>query len=262
MSACEQMGLGYSHPPTDKVRLVPRHAIFIDYTMFITNSTTVSVCLQCWNPIWNVANPDVRDFYIDKVIAPLASSDQIDGVFFDCFNFAYDMPNPWGRNAVNIPNCTHDKGGPGCDALLEGAVDMAVRTAKALNKGGKVPMFSNPASFINGPKPAPIWLNESKLVEGLQGTTWQLNYEFMRAEGLASTVSCSTAAFGWHPPLMINDHFFRLRGYANDRVSWRTCSKSRSSDWQQVFTCTISTRTNLTQRVHWRTQHRTSRPSW
>jgi hypothetical protein len=77
MSACEQMGLGYSHPPTDK----------------------------CWNPIWNVANPDViitlhpappaaytvpllticnrgqvRDFYVDKVIAPLASSKHIDGV--------------------------------------------------------------------------------------------------------------------------------------------------------------------------------------
>eukprot|EP01043_Picozoa_sp_COSAG02_P036352 COSAG02_NODE_2657_length_8315_cov_11.405307_4_plen_289_part_00 len=30
MSACEQMGLGYSHPPTDKVRLVPRHALFMD----------------------------------------------------------------------------------------------------------------------------------------------------------------------------------------------------------------------------------------
>ncbi len=158
------------------------------------------VCFKCWNPIWNVANPDVRDFYVDKVIAPLASSDQIDGVFFDCFNFAYDMPNPWNRNAVNIPNCTHDKGGPGCDALLEGAVDMAVRTAKALNKGGKVPMFSNPASFINGPKPAPIWLNESKLVKGLQGTTWQLNYEFMRAEGLASSVSGDHSNTGRLPP--------------------------------------------------------------
>jgi hypothetical protein len=159
MSACEQMGLGYSHPPTDK----------------------------CWNPIWNVANPDVRDFYIDKVIAPLAAAENIDGVFFDCFNFAYDLPNPWNRNAVNIPNCTHAKGGAGCDALLDGAVEMAARTAKALNKGGKVPMFSNPASFINGPKPAPIWLNESKLVDALDGTTWQLNYEFMRAEGLSST---------------------------------------------------------------------------
>lgn len=159
MSACEQMGMGYSHPPTDR----------------------------CWNPIWNVGNPDVRDFYIEKVIAPLAASTDIDGVFFDCFNFAYDLPNPWNRNAVNIANCSHNHGGPGCDALLDGAVEMAARTAKALNAAGKVPMFSNPASFINGPNPAPIWLNESKLVAALEGTVWQLNYEFMRAEGLASS---------------------------------------------------------------------------
>ena len=52
-----------------------------------------------------------------------------------------------------------------------GAVDLAQRTAEALNKGGKVPMFSNPASFVNGPKPAPIWLNESRLVNALQDTT-------------------------------------------------------------------------------------------
>lgn len=147
------------------------------------------------------------------MIAPLASSDQIDGVFFDCFNFAYDMPNPWNRNAVNIPNCTHGKGGAGCNALLEGAVDMAVRTAKALNEGGKVPMFSNPASFVNGPKPAPIWLNESTLVEGLQGTTWQLNYEFMRAEALASTVSWGHSSISSAPHLRL--------GTADSHVSVR-----------------------------------------
>lgn len=52
----------------------------------------------------------MRDFYIDKIITPLAASKHIDGVFFDCFNFAYDMPNPWNRAAVNIPNCTHNAG--------------------------------------------------------------------------------------------------------------------------------------------------------
>jgi hypothetical protein len=62
----------------------------------------------------------VRDFYVDKVIAPLAASKDIDGVFFDCFNFAYDMPNPWNRNAVNIPNCTHGAGGAGCGARRRG----------------------------------------------------------------------------------------------------------------------------------------------
>lgn len=61
--------------------------------------------------------------------------------------------------------------------------------------GGKVPMFSNPASFKNGDptgkqtknRPAPIWLNESKLAKALEGAVWQLNYEFMRAEALAQT---------------------------------------------------------------------------
>ena len=137
----------------------------------------------------------MRDFYIDKIIKPLAASPHIDGVFFDCFNFAYDLPNPWNRNAINIKNCTHGAGGPGCNVLLDGAVELAARAAKALNAGGKVPMFSNPATFQNGDptgkspknKPQPIWLNESKLVAALEGTTWQLNYEFMRAEGLAAT---------------------------------------------------------------------------
>ena len=55
--------------------------------------------------------------------------------------------------------------------MSTGAVDLAQRTAEALNKGGKVPMFSNPASFVNRPKPAPIWLNESRLVNALQDTT-------------------------------------------------------------------------------------------
>jgi hypothetical protein len=43
------------------------------------------------------------------------------------------MPNPWNRNALNIPNCSHGRGGVGCEALLAGALDMAARTAKALN---------------------------------------------------------------------------------------------------------------------------------
>jgi hypothetical protein len=137
----------------------------------------------------------MRDFYIDQIIGPLAAAKDVDGVFFDCFNFAYDMPSPWNRKATNIQNCTHDQGGPGCSVLLDGTVDLAARTAKALNAAGKVPMFSNPASFANGDptghspknKPAPIWLNESKLVAALSGSVWQLNYEFMRAEDIAAT---------------------------------------------------------------------------
>jgi len=157
MSACEQMGLGYSNPPTD----------------------------HCWNPIWNVANDSMRDFYIEKIITPLALAPSIDGVFFDCFNFAYQMPSPWNRRATNIPNCT-SAGGEGCEALLQGTLDLARRVALKLNAGGKVAMFSNPASFKNTQK-APIWLDEARLVEALQGTDYQINYEFMRAEQMASS---------------------------------------------------------------------------
>lgn len=61
VSGCEQMGMGWSHPPT------PR----------------------CANLIWNLANDSMRDFFVEKLIAPLAAAPFIDGVFFDCFNFAY-----------------------------------------------------------------------------------------------------------------------------------------------------------------------------
>ena len=152
MSACEQMGMGYSNPPTD----------------------------HCWNPIWNLGNSQVRDFFVERIVPQYAASPHIDGVFFDCFNFAYDMPSPWNRHATNIPNCT-SAGGPGCEALLNGTLDLARRVAVALNEAGKVPMFSNPASFANAAA-APIWLDEQRLVDALRGTKYQFNYEFFRAE--------------------------------------------------------------------------------
>lgn len=155
MSACEQMAMGYSDPPTDK----------------------------CWNAIWNVANASMRDYYIEEIIQPLANAPAVDGVFFDCFNFAYQMPSPWNRHATNIPNCT-SSGGPGCAALLNGTLDLARRIALSLNAEGKVPMFSNPASFTN-PNNAPIWLDEARLVKALEGTSYQFNYEFMRAESVS-----------------------------------------------------------------------------
>lgn len=157
MSACEQMGMGYSDPPTD----------------------------HCWNPIWNVANSSMRDFFIESIIGPLARAPAIDGVFFDCFNFAYQLPMPWGRKAVNVPGCT-TAGGAGCEALLQGTLDLARRVALALNAAGKVAMFSNPASF-NNTQNAPIWLDEARLVKALEGTDYQFNYEFMRAEQMASS---------------------------------------------------------------------------
>jgi hypothetical protein len=53
------------------------------------------------------------------LVTPLAEASTIDGVFYDCFNFAYELPQPWNRQAVNIPNCTVH-GGAGCEALLTG----------------------------------------------------------------------------------------------------------------------------------------------
>mmetsp|Transcript_23666 Transcript_23666/g.54190 ORF Transcript_23666/g.54190 Transcript_23666/m.54190 type:complete len:414 (+) Transcript_23666:3-1244(+) len=156
MSACEQMGMGYSNPPTDR----------------------------CWNPIWNVANSSMRDYFIEHIIQPLAAAPMIDGVFFDCFNYAYSLPTPWNRRAVNVPNCT-PAGGAGCEALLEGTIALARRVALALNARGKVPIFSNPASFTRSGEA--IWLDEARLVAGLAGTQYLFNYEFMRAEKLAAT---------------------------------------------------------------------------
>ena len=31
----------------------------------------------------------MRDFFIEKLVKPVAQSPAIDGVFYDCFNFAY-----------------------------------------------------------------------------------------------------------------------------------------------------------------------------
>ena len=84
----------------------------------------------------------MRDFFIQRVIEPLAAAPMIDGVFFDCFNFAYQLPSPWNRHATNIPNCTA-AGGAGCEALLAGTLDLARRVALALNARGKVPMITD-----------------------------------------------------------------------------------------------------------------------
>ena len=157
MSGCEQMGLGYSNPPTPK----------------------------CVNFFWNTANEAAIDFFVDEVVGPLAAAPQIDGVFFDCFNYAYDIPavRPWGRPVVNVPGCGAS-GGAGCEALVAGALKMARKTAEKLNSGGKVPMFANPASFENTGN-QPIWLDEARLLSTLDAeprTTWSTYYEFMRAE--------------------------------------------------------------------------------
>ena len=109
----------------------------------------------------------------------------------------YDIPEvtPWGLQTVNVPGCSK-QGGAGCDALLEGSIDVAVRTAKALNAHGKVPMYANPGTFLK-PAKQNIWMNESKLVEALEGTSWMTYYESARAESMLNGCPGSAVQAGW-----------------------------------------------------------------
>merc|ERR1712166_436259 len=163
---------------------------------------------HCLSYVWNMANASARDYFVENVVAPLATSDSIDGVFYDGFNWGYILPAPWGTQTVNIPNCTNSGtvnpppvesqegvAGFGCDALVVGAIDVAVRTAELLNKHGKVPIYSNPASFSRPPK-TPIWMNESRLVDALAGSSWMANYEFMRAESIMNGCPGSAVSTG------------------------------------------------------------------
>lgn len=136
----------------------------------------------CKGYFWKFSNASACSYYVENLIRPLAVAPMIDGVFFDAVNYGYQIPEvrPWGRPVVNVPNCTKD-GGAGCEALLEGTLDVARRSAELLNAHGKVPMFSNAASFVQ-PSQQKIWLDEARLVERLNGTKWLTYYESARAE--------------------------------------------------------------------------------
>ena len=56
----------------------------------------------------------------------------------------------------------------GCEALLNGTLDVARRTTQLLNAHGKVPLFANPAYFARPPDRR-IWLDEARLVDGVAG---------------------------------------------------------------------------------------------
>ena len=122
---------------------------------------------RCTNYFWNFANASARDFFLTKIVQPLAEAPFIDGVFFDGFDEAYTTPErkPWGRPVVNIPNCSNESGhvaAGGCELLLSGSLDVAARTARLLNSRGKVPIFANPAYYSNvGNKK--LWLDERRL---------------------------------------------------------------------------------------------------
>jgi len=141
---------------------------------------------RCVGWFWKFSNASARDWFVEKLVRPLALAPMIDGVFFDAFNYAYDIPEvrPWGRPVVNVPNCTSE-GGEGCEALLAGTLDVARRTAELLNQHGKVPMFANPGYFENRNE-RNIWLNESRLVDALLGLDYFTYYENARAEQLTT----------------------------------------------------------------------------
>jgi hypothetical protein len=143
---------------------------------------------HCIGWFWNFANASARDYFVEKLVAPLALA-PIDGVFFDAVNYGYDIPEvrPWGKPVINVPNCstTPPGGGApgwgGCEALLNGTLDVARRTTQLLNAHGKVPLFANPAYFARPPK-SKIWLDEARLVASLQGLSWATYYESFRGD--------------------------------------------------------------------------------
>jgi len=87
---------------------------------------------HCKGYFWNMANASARDYFVAELVAPLAANPVIDGIFFDAFNYGYDIPevHPWNKMTVNVPNCSAAGSAPGtngCDALLDGTIDVAVR---------------------------------------------------------------------------------------------------------------------------------------
>ena len=161
---------------------------------------------RCTGYFWNMANASARDYYIENIVAPLAANTVIDGVFFDAFNYGYDIPEvtPWGEEAVNVPNC-HKKGvqgaadWSGCDALLKGTIDVAIRAGKLLNDHSKVPMYANVGTFQQPYVGQNIWLNESHLADALDeaNVTWLSYYESARAEAMLQGCPERNGTAGW-----------------------------------------------------------------
>ena len=203
------------------------NASFSGYFMQSTNGAEYSHagCQQmraptsprCANFFWNFANASARDYFVSKIVQPLAEAPFIDGVFVDGFDEAYSTPErkPWGRPVINVPNCS-DQGG--CELLLSGALDVAVRTTKLLNSHSKVPIFANPAYFHNVGTQR-IWLNETRLVSALQGLSWIRYYEYFRAE---SALDPSKGAL---LPNMLQE-VKRTHGFARLRVRACACVHS------------------------------------
>ena len=154
-SGCQQMGLGHH------------------------------VTLPCTAYFWNFANASARAFFIDHIVTPLTKAPMIDGIFFDDFSTSYNIiaGPPWGRNVVNIPNCSRS-GGEGCEALIEGTLTLARETAKLLNAHGKVPIFGDVDMFSNW-NSVPIFAAEQRFVDALDGLKYVRYYEGAQADANA-----------------------------------------------------------------------------
>lgn len=57
-------------------------------------------------------------------------------------------------------------------------------------------MFANPGTFLP-PTNQHIWLNESRLVEALDGLSWSTYYESMRADSIMNGCPGSSVTTGW-----------------------------------------------------------------
>mmetsp|Transcript_23483 Transcript_23483/g.71872 ORF Transcript_23483/g.71872 Transcript_23483/m.71872 type:complete len:225 (+) Transcript_23483:30-704(+) len=95
---------------------------------------------RCIGWFWNFANESAREYYISKVVLPLATATTIDGVFFDAVNYGYDIPEvkPWGKTVINVPDCGLNDTWSGCEILVNGTLDVLRRSAMLLNRFGKV----------------------------------------------------------------------------------------------------------------------------
>ena len=47
---------------------------------------------RCVGYFWNMANASARDYFIENLVQPLAKAPMIDGIFYDAFNYGYDIP--------------------------------------------------------------------------------------------------------------------------------------------------------------------------
>ena len=89
---------------------------------------------------FNFSVPEVRDFYIDVIIKEVAAEDGVDAVFFDETDWTFHH-YPW-HNFNNCPGWIPFPTEQSWAVYREAKADVLARAVLALNKAGKVPIFS------------------------------------------------------------------------------------------------------------------------